>query len=131
MKRIFLACLIGLACSAAQAAGQSTPSQASANLSALVVGGSVTAIATGGSLMVASVQTVAEGVDLVLENLADGSRATVRLSAAAAGGLSLAAGTSLELVVAATGHVLVMAGKAIAFLPNEAGKALLHHARAR
>lgn len=131
MKRIFLAGLMSLACSAAPAAGQSTPSQASANLSAVVVGGSVTAIAAGGSLVVASVHTVAEGVDLVLENLADGSRATVRLSGAAAGGLSLAAGTSLELVAASTGHVLVMAGKAIAFLPNEAGKALLHHARAR
>ena len=49
---------------------------------------------------------------------------------AAAGGLSLATGTVLEVVTASTGQVLVMSGRAIAFLPNEAGKALLHHARA-
>ncbi len=130
MKHFFRACLLGLACTAAQAAGQSAPSQASANLSATVVGGSVTTLAAGGSLVVASVQAVAEGVDVVLENLVDGSRATVRLSGRAAGGLSLAAGATLHVAAASTGYVLVMAGKAIAFLPNEAGKALLHHSRA-
>lgn len=129
-QRLFLATLLGLACTAAQAAGQSAPSQASAKLSATVVGGSVTTLAAGGSVVVASVQTVAEGVDIVLENVADGSRATVRLSSRAAGGLSLAAGATLEVAAASTGYVLVMAGKAIAFLPNEAGKALLHHGRA-
>lgn len=129
-KRFFLASLLGLACTAAHPAGQSAPSQASANLSATVVGGSVTTLAASGSVVVASVQAVAEGVDIVLENLADGSRATVRLSGRAAGGLSLAAGATLEVVAASTGHVLVMAGTAIAFLPSEAGKALLHHGRA-
>ena len=39
-------------------------------------------------------------------------------------------GTSVEVVTASTGHVLVLAGKAIAFIPNEVGKALLHHSRA-
>lgn len=131
MKPILLACLLALAPVAAPAAGQSTPSQASAKLSATVVGGSVLTVAAAGSMVVASVHTVAEGVDLVLENLLDGSRATVRLSGGAIGGLSLAAGASVDLVAASTGHVLVMAGKAIAFLPNEAGKALLHHGRAR
>ena len=48
----------------------------------------------------------------------------------ALGGLSLATGAVLEVVTASTGYVLVMSGKTIAFLPNEAGKALLHHARA-
>ena len=130
MKRTLLACLLGLACSAAHAAGQSAPSQASAKLSSVIIEGSVATVAAGGSLVVASVHTVAGGTDLVLQNLADGSRATLRLSGAAAGGLSLAAGATLEVLAASTGHVLVMSGKAIAFLPNEAGKALLHHARA-
>lgn len=130
MKPFFLACLLALAATGAQAAGQSTASQASANLSASVVDGSVNTLAATGSMVVASVHTVAGGVDLVLENLADGSRATVRLSGRALGGLSLVAGASVEVVAAATGQVLVMAGKAIAFLPNEAGKALLHHGRA-
>lgn len=130
MKRIVIATLLGLACATTQAAGQSNPSQASANLSGVVVVGSVLSVAATGSVVVASAKTVADGLEVVLENVVDGSRATVRLSGKAAGGLSLAAGTTLEVVTASTGHVLVLSGKAIAFLPNEAGKALLHSSKA-
>lgn len=135
MKRIFLATLLGLAFTASQAAGhagqsdQSAVSNASANLSAVVVGGSILSVAAAGSVVVASVKTVGDGIELVLENAVDASRATVRLSSKALGGVSLAAGTALEVVTASTGYVLVMSGKALAFIPNEAGKALLHHAR--
>jgi len=135
MQRILLVSLLGLAIAsgAAQAApngGPSAPSQASANLSGVVVFGSILTVAAAGSLVVASVRTVGEGLEVVLESAFDASRTTVRLSGTALGGLSLAAGTVLEVVSASTGYVLVMSGKTIAFLPNEAGKALLHHARA-
>lgn len=139
MKRILpalLLALLGVTCHAGQAAGHSAAlnasnaSNASANLSGVVVGGSILAVAAGGSVVVASASAVAEGIELVLESTIDASRATVRLSSRALGGLSLAAGTTLEVVGASTGYVLVMSGKALAFLPNEAGKALLHHARA-
>lgn len=133
MKRILLATLFGLACGAGHAAGhagQSELSNASANLSGVVVGGSILTVAATGSVVVASVKTVGDGLEVVLENLADASRATVRLSGKVVGGLSLAAGAALEVVSASTGYVLVMSGKALAFIPNEAGKALLHHSRA-
>lgn len=134
MKRILLLSLLGLAiASGAHAApdgGPSAPSQASANLSGVVVFGSVLSVAAAGSLVVASVRTVGDGIEVVLESAVDASRTTVRLSGKALGGLSLATGTVLEVVTASTGYVLVMSGKTIAFLPNEAGKALLHHARA-
>ncbi|MCA1246454.1 hypothetical protein [Massilia sp. MS-15] len=139
MKRILpalLLALLGFTCHAGQAAGHSAASHAShashasANLSGVVVGGSILAVAAGGSVVVASASAVAEGIELVLQSTIDASRATVRLSGRALGGLSLAAGTMLEVVGASTGYVLVMSGKALAFLPNEAGKALLHHARA-
>ncbi|MCC2957458.1 hypothetical protein LK542_17720 [Massilia sp. IC2-477] len=136
MKRIILATLLGLACAATQAAGhagqsgQSAVSNASANLSGVVVGGSILAVAATGSVVVASVKTVGDGLEVVLENAADASRATVRLSGKAAGGVSVAVGSTLEVVTASTGYVLVASGKALAFIPNEAGKALLHHARA-
>ena len=132
MKRILLAALLGLACSASQAAGhagQSELSNASANLSGVVVGGSILTLAATGSVVVASARTVGDGIEIVLEGAMDASRATVRLSGRAAAGLSLAAGTALEVVTASTGYVLVMSGKALAFIPNEAGKALLHHSR--
>lgn len=133
MKRLVLAALLGLACHASQANGhaaQSELSNASASLSGVVVGGSLLTVAATGSVVVASARTVGDGIEVVLENAADASRATVRLSGRAAAGVSLAAGTVLEVVTASTGHVLVMSGKALAFLPNEAGKALLHHSRA-
>jgi len=135
MKRILLVSLLGLAIAsgAAHAApdgGPSAASQASANLSSVVVFGSILSVAAAGSLVVASVRTVGEGVEVVLESAFDASRTTVRLSGKALGGLSLATGAVLEVVTASTGYVLVMSGKTIAFLPNEAGKALLHHARA-
>ena len=139
MKRVLPVFLFSLAIAsgAAQAAHDGAPSaasQASANLSAIVVGGSILTVAAAGSVVVASVRTVgdvgANVLEIVLESAVDASRTTVRLSATAVGGLSLATGTVLEVVSASTGVVLVMSGKAIAFLPNEAGKALLHHARA-
>ena len=133
MKRLLLAVLLGLACTASHAAGhagQSELSNASANLSGVVVGGSILTLAATGSVVVASVRTVGDGIEVVLEGAAEASRATVRLSGRLAAGVSLAAGTALEVVTASTGHVLVLSGKAIAFLPNEAGKALLHHSRA-
>jgi hypothetical protein len=133
MKRLLLAALLGLACTATHAAGhagQSELSNASANLSGVVVGGSILTLAATGSVVVASVRTVGDGIEVVLEGAAEASRATVRLSGRLAAGVSLAAGTALEVVTASTGHVLVLSGKAIAFLPNEAGKALLHHSRA-
>ena len=43
--------------------------------------------------------------------------------------LSLAAGAVVNVVALSTGHMLVMSGKAIAFIPNELGKALLHHSK--
>jgi hypothetical protein len=130
-RHALFAALLGLACATGQAADQSSAaSQASANLSGVVVGGSILTVAATGSVVVASVRTVADGLEVVLESAANASRATVQLSGKALGGLSLAVGTTLEVVAASTGHVLVMSGKAIAFLPNEAGKALLHHSRA-
>ena len=130
MKHTLLATLLCLACASSGAAGQSNPSQASANLSAVVVVGSVLSVAAAGSVVVASVRTVGDGLEVVVESVADGSRATLRLSGQAIGGLSLAAGTAVEVVTASTGYVLVASGKALAFLPNEAGKALLHSSRA-
>ena len=48
------------------------------------------------------------------------------LSAQAAGGLSVAAGTVVLVTAMSAGWVLSAAGKAIAFIPNEIGKALVY-----
>jgi hypothetical protein len=108
----------------------SAPSRMSTEASALVIGGSLLSVAAAGSVVVVSVALSAEGVVLVLKGAGEASTATVRLSGEAARGLSIAAGTVLEVVATTTGHVLVLSGKALAFVPNELGKALLHHERA-
>jgi hypothetical protein len=129
MKRALLS-LLFCACAGAHANGDaSAPSRLSADGSALVVAGSLVSVAAAGSVVVIGVQTSAEGVALVLQGASDAGTATVRLSGQAARGLSIAAGTVLEVVATATGHVLVLSGKALAFVPNEIGKALLHHER--
>lgn len=131
MKRLLVFALTSLAIGAAQGADASA--QASRNLgqaSGVLVGGSLLAVAGAGSVVVASARVVGDGIELVLEGAAGASTATVRLSGAAARGLSVAAGATLEVAALSTGHMLVLSGKVLAFIPNEAGKALLHHARA-
>jgi hypothetical protein len=130
MKHLFIITALSLAVGSAHAADLSAPSQALGDGSALVVGGSLLSVAAAGSVVVGSAHLVAGGIELVLEGAGAASTVTVRLSGAAARGLSIAAGTTLEVAALSTGHALVLSGKVLAFIPNEAGKALLHHARA-
>jgi hypothetical protein len=97
--------------------------------SALVVGGSLSAVAATGSVVIASVQVVAGSVIIVLEGASHAAQATIRLSGQAVAGASLVAGTAISVVTLASGYVLITAGEAIAFIPTEVGKALLHHSR--
>ena len=132
MKRLLIATCLTIACATAPFAGAadaSAPSQAVSEVTGSVVGGSIIAVAVGGSLVVASVAAVGEGIEVVLKNVAKGSTATVRLSGKAAQQLSLAVGTVVDVVATATGHILMASGKAIAFIPNEAGKALIRSSK--
>lgn len=116
----------------AHAAASENMSKGSQNLSqgsAVVVGGSLSMLVASGQVVVASVETVGEGIVIVLKGASDAGGASVQLSGQAARGLSLAAGTVVNVVALSTGHMLVMSGKAIAFIPNELGKALLHHSK--
>jgi hypothetical protein len=129
MKRLLLATLLGLACAGASA-DASAPSKAISEVAGSVVLGSIAVVGVTGSVVVDSVASVADGIEVVLEGAGQASRATVRLSGDAARGLSIGAGTVLQVVAMSAGHALVLSGKVIAFIPNEVGQALLHHARA-
>jgi hypothetical protein len=130
MKRLLLATLLGLACAGTFAADASAPSKAISEVAGSVVLGSIAVVGVTGSVVVDSVASVADGIEVVLEGAGQASRATVRLSGDAARGLSIGAGTVLQVVAMSAGHALVLSGKVIAFIPNEVGQALLHHARA-
>ena len=130
MKSLLLATLLSFACATGQAADASSPSESIGDASAIVVAGSLAPVVIGGSILVVAVDKAGEAIDLLLESAKDGSRATVRLSGKASEGLSVAAGTAVNVSATATGHVLVASGKVIAFIPNEAGKALLRSTKA-
>ncbi len=116
----------------ATAQAQSEASAASA-LSALPIAVSIAApvmiLSAGVTLTVVAVDVSATGAVWVLERASDGARASVRLGAQAAGGLSVVAGTAVVVTAVSTGWVLSTASRAIAFIPNEIGAALLYNER--
>jgi hypothetical protein len=130
MKRLLLATLFGLACASASAADPSAPSKAISEATGSIVLGSIAVVGVTGSVVVDSVAAVGDGIEVVLEGAGQASRATLHLSGEAARGLSIGAGTVLQVVAMSAGHALVLSGKVIAFIPNEIGQVLLHHARA-
>ena len=86
-------------------------------------------LSAGAAFTVVAVEATSVGTVWVLERASDGARASVTLSGAAVGGVSLVAGATVVAVASTAGWVLSAAGKAIAFIPNEIGRALLHNER--
>ena len=125
--RTAVAALLALNLAAAQA-----QSVEASMLSTLPVAVSIAApvvLSAGAVLTVVAVEASATGTAWVLERASDGARSTLRLSAQAAGGLSVVAGTAVLVTVLSTGWVLSAAGTAIAFIPNQIGAALLYNER--
>ncbi|MEJ7806732.1 MAG: hypothetical protein WKG03_12540 [Telluria sp.] len=111
-------------------AHNSNASEMSAFGSIVVVAGTMSLLAGSGTAVVESVEHVGESVVVVIKGATDASRVTLRMSGKAVVGASMAAGTAVSVVTMASGYALVVAGAVIAFIPNQAGKALLHHSRA-
>lgn len=89
----------------------------------------VSIFAAGAALTVVAVEGASRGTVWVLERASDGARASVTVSGELIGGLSLAAGTLVTVTAISTGWVLSAAGRAIAYVPNKVGQALLHNER--
>lgn len=86
-------------------------------------------LVAGANLVVQSVASTARGTVYVLERLSDGVRVSVEVTTKAAGAASLAIGTAVTVSAVAAGLILSAAGEAIAFIPNEVGRALLYNKR--
>ena len=131
MKKLMLVAALALSL-ASPAHARNGASEISA-LSMLPIAVSVAApvalLSAGGAFVVVAVSAVAEGTVWVLERASDGARFSVTLAASAVGGVSMVAGTAVMAVACSTGWVLSAAGRAIAFIPNEIGKALLYNER--
>lgn len=87
----------------------------------------VVLVAGAGSLVVKGVEVSADGVVWVVENTVDGAKASVRIVGHAVGASAIAVGTVITVTAMGTGLLLSAAGQAIAFVPNEIGKAMLYN----
>jgi|GEM_PF-2141827 len=108
------------AASAATASEASVGSLAAAG--SVVVGGSLALLAVAGTAVVASVTVVGASTVMVLRGASDAATASVRV----VGNASLAVGSVVDVVAVSTGCVLMSAGRIVAFVPNEVGRALVH-----
>lgn len=112
-----------------QRAGASELSAASMLPVAVSVVAPVAILASGAALTVVAVEGASIGTVWVLERASDGARASITLSGELAAGASLAVGTAVSVVAVTSGWILSAAGRAIAYVPNELGRALLHNER--
>jgi hypothetical protein len=133
MKKLLLTAAMALCLvSVSSVRAQSDASELSAlSILPLVVSvaAPVAVLAGGAALTVVTVSAVGQGTVWVLERASDGIRVSLTLSGQAAAGVSLAAGAVVLVTASTAGSVLSAAGQAIAFVPNEIGKALLYNER--
>lgn len=85
--------------------------------------------ASGAVLVVKSVEVSARGTICLLERASDGATATIEIAGNMAERMRLRTGQAVQVSVVGAGAVLSMAGAAIAFVPSELGRALLHNER--
>ena len=125
-----------LACIASAHANSTTdPSRASINASiaipVTIIAGTSQFFKDAGRLSVTGVKTAGDVSVITFRGLANGAEASVQVSSKMIEGSAVGVGVVLQATVSATGTLLVSAGKALMFIPNEMGKSLLHHSRAR
>ena len=85
--------------------------------------------AAGAVLVVRAVESTARGTVYVLERASDGARASLMVAGKGIEAVSVGVGTAVVVSVFSAGVILSAAGQAIAFLPNEVGRALMHNER--
>ena len=131
MTKLVLVAALSLAL-AGTACAHNGVSEASA-LSMLPIVVSVAApvalLSAGTVFTVVAVEAVSGATVWVLESASDGACASLTLSGQLVGGASVVAGTAVVATAFSAGWVLSAAGRAIAFIPNEIGKALLYNER--
>jgi hypothetical protein len=124
------AALIGVAPSSH--AQSLAPSDASLAASA-AVGASATVVAgsalLAGSFVVVAIQAAGDATVFVLRSVASGAETTVRVAGRIASDLAVVPGTVMLAVAQNTGVDLTVQGRVAAYVPNQAGAALVHSSR--
>lgn len=127
--RLSIALALGAAAvpSFAHRGGASEASALSTVPIAVSVAAPVAVLSAGVVLTAVAVESTARGTVYLLERASDGARVSVTLAGEAAAGLSVGVGTALAVSAIGTGWILSAAGQAVAFIPNEIGRALLYN----
>lgn len=131
MKRTLLSALLLVSLAVPAAADDSVQRASAASVGAsLLAGAAVGWVAHEGSeLTVKAVEASGDGVMLTLRGASDAVETSARVAGQLAHKASVGVGTVVKVVAESTGHALVASGELLAFVPNEIGRALLHHAR--
>lgn len=131
LKRTIVANLLFLSIAAPASADDSVQRASAASVGASQLTGSVVAWTVYGGLefTVTAVRASAKGVELVLQGTSDAIETSARVSVEAMQSASVGVGTSVRVVAESTGYALLASGVLLAFVPNEIGRGLLHHAR--
>lgn len=123
---------LALALLAGPALAQSeVPSQVSAISvapSAIAAGAGLSLVAGAAELTVVSLERTGEMFVATVRAGVDAAAFTIELSAEAVHALGIAAGTMLEASAVAGGWLIACAGESIAYVPDAATIALIHHA---
>jgi hypothetical protein len=88
--------------------------------------GSIVAVKGSAEFFVESVAIAGQGAKIALKGSANVGRVVLQVPLTMAGGVSLAVGETVTVVATAAGWLITRAGQVVGFIPNEAGKALLH-----
>lgn len=111
--------------------GGSEASSASANLSSegmgQIVQGSSKILAAGSQLPIVAIKTVGDFSYITLKTLHGSATTTIRVSRDVAGHVLMSTGQLIQVVATGTGQMLYTSGHMIAYIPNQAGKELLHN----
>lgn len=86
--------------------------------------------AAGSALMVTGVSGGGlNEVEVVMQNIVNGSKAVLKTSSSVANGVGVAVGSALKVVAESTGYTLLTSGKILAFVPNALGESLLYQTK--
>lgn len=116
-------------CGSSNVSNVSNASNALSLATSTVIEGSIDVSAAAGSIVIESVAAVGDGIVIVAKGASDAASTTIKLSGRGVQQLGLASDTVLQVSAVVTGHLLIVAGKAIAFIPNEIGKELVYQAK--
>lgn len=131
IRKALIAVLISASAAMPAVARDSVEDGSSASVAMSVMAVAVPAWAAhqGSEFVVRAVNATAKGVELSLQGVSGAIETSATIARDAAEAASVGVGTSVRVVAESTGYALVASGVLLAFVPNEMGRALLHHSR--